>query len=176
MGITCLLKFGRTDEERKRIREVNYAGAWGLVHLLRNGRSREQNAQAFQSFLVALDHGVDAKDAFISAFGEAGAKRVEAEYREQLVRESFDVSVVKYTPPVLDAVSQRAMSVRRVKRGRRSSPDPRCPPRRSPPPARKARGRPCGPRGRPSQRLRSPRRRISPASEGAASPRGFPTP
>ncbi len=67
----------------------NYIAAWALVHFFRNGpdfyRAR------FQRFVSATNHGVRAKDAWSSSFGDIPIATLEAAYRAYLGADQWDV-------------------------------------------------------------------------------------
>jgi len=87
----------------------NYIAAWALVHFFRNGP--DVYRARFQRFVSAMNHGVRAKDAWSSSFGDIPIATVEAAYRGYLDADHWDVfkrTLSQTSPEPIESVAAMA--------------------------------------------------------------------
>jgi tetratricopeptide (TPR) repeat protein len=99
-----------TPDERKR-GVAYYYGAWGLVHLLYSVPSYRAR---FNEVVSAVAQGMTAREAWNARFSDIDPEKLEADFREHLVRtEKIEAQAwtTKYTPPApAPATMERQLS------------------------------------------------------------------
>jgi len=102
---------GQPERKESERSAALYAGAWRLVHLLMNGPNAAYRAR-FMAFLDAVEHGANAREAFLEQLG-LDWNGLDQAYRAYLSVERPQLAIVAYrsappaAPPVAETMRAR---------------------------------------------------------------------